>query len=63
MVEKMILRFRRVSAFAKTVKKFGAMPAVWRNLSIERRHAVAAIIDNFIATIHDAKTAWSAENT
>jgi hypothetical protein len=54
----MILRFTRVSAFAKTMNKNGSMPAVWRKLSIEGRHAVVTIIDNFIASTHEGKTAW-----
>ena len=42
---------------------FDAMPAVWRNLSVESRHAVVSTIDDFIGNTPEGKTAWSAENS
>jgi hypothetical protein len=50
-------KIHKVERFCKTVNKNGSMPAVWRKLSIEGRHAVVTIIDNFIASTHEGKTA------
>jgi hypothetical protein len=41
---------------------FDAMPAVWRNLSIEMRHNVITTVDQFIASTPDGETAWSPDN-
>ncbi len=42
---------------------FDAMPAVWRNLSVESRHAVVSTIDDFIGNTPKGKMAWSTANS
>jgi hypothetical protein len=41
---------------------FDAMPAVWRNLSLEHCHKVVSIIDEFIASTPTGDSAWCSQN-